>query len=71
MIVKIQLPLVTNEPEPVALVYNKDRSFTTQIPIGEEAKKVFGDDPKQFWKVNLDHETKEVDLIKRVRDRKW
>lgn len=33
MIVKIQRPVVTNEPVPLALFYNEDRSLFTQQPF--------------------------------------
>lgn len=35
-IFKVQLPLVTNEPEPMALVYNRNKSFYTNVPITDD-----------------------------------
>lgn len=34
-IVKIQLPLVTNEKVPMALVYNEDRSFEMMLKMSD------------------------------------
>ena len=33
MIVKIQRPLFTTEPQPMALVYNRGRSFVREMPM--------------------------------------
>ena len=32
MIIKVQIPIMTNEPEPLALAYNQDRSVFVMIP---------------------------------------
>lgn len=33
MIVKIQMPLRTDDPDPKALIYNQDRSLNMMIPV--------------------------------------
>lgn len=54
MIVKIQLPLSTNEPVPLALVYNEDRSFETRIPASQ-VQECFADDcAKLFFEAHLE-----------------
>ena len=35
MIVKVQVPLLTNEKIPKALIYNADRSFEMQVPAAD------------------------------------
>ena len=34
MILKIQVPIFTNEPNPAALIYNEDRTTTVMAPVG-------------------------------------
>lgn len=43
-IFKIQLPLVTNAPVELALVYNEDRSFMGEIPITNDLRALFPPD---------------------------
>lgn len=43
MIVKIQRPLMTNGDEPMALVYNRGRKFTAQMPFTAEIEELFAD----------------------------
>ncbi|KKN65442.1 hypothetical protein LCGC14_0481620 [marine sediment metagenome] len=38
---KIQLPLETNAPIPMALVYNRDRNRMGEIPITKEIRDLF------------------------------
>lgn len=47
-VVKIQRPLFTND-DPMALVYNADRSFQAFVAWDSDLKKMFGDDLKQYW----------------------
>lgn len=58
MIIKIQLPLSTNEPTPLALIYNKSRKFYVQYPVDDELLKLMTMDerpePKLFFKAHLD-----------------
>ena len=39
MIVKVQVPLMTSEEIPLALIYNEKRSVEVQVPINEHIKK--------------------------------
>ena len=39
IIVKVQLPIVTNDPSAGALVYNEDRSIMADIPIRSKAER--------------------------------
>jgi hypothetical protein len=41
MIVKIQRPLVSNDDDPPALLYNEDRSVSLQVPFIDVAQ-LFG-----------------------------
>lgn len=73
MIVKIQIPLSTNEKNPLALVYNEDRSFETFIPIGDELLWWMDGEPKAFFNVTLKkvrHET-EMKIDSEVEFQDW
>ena len=42
-IVKLQIPLSSNTPNPGALVYNKDRSYLAEIPITKQIRRLLKD----------------------------
>jgi hypothetical protein len=42
-IFKIQVPIEHNLPEPLALVYNKDRTIQFQAKISDDLRDVIGD----------------------------
>ncbi len=56
-IFKVQLPIVTTDPSPKALVYNEDRSIYTKVAITAELLEDFteavespgGGPAKTFW----------------------
>lgn len=55
MIVKIQRPLMTNgNATPMALVYNRGRKFTAQIPYTSDIEALFSDGSLKVY-----HEVKE------------
>lgn len=49
MIVKVQFPLASNEPQPLALIYNQDRSVCVQIPITDPLRARMGGRKKRFF----------------------
>lgn len=67
---KVQVPLVTNH-KPLALVYNKDRSIQSQIPIDKTIKKLMGNDLKLFFHGTYDDKTEELTLGKRAPWQEW
>jgi hypothetical protein len=48
-IVKVQIPLVTTERKPWALIYNSDRSVEEMFPITCGLLKRLDSQPKSFW----------------------
>lgn len=60
-IVKVQVPLATNDSDPKALIYNKNRSFETFVPVAEVKKKMSGEF-KKFFYCDIDIVTKKVKL---------
>lgn len=69
MIVKVQLPLYTNEPQPMVLIYNEDRSIEGMVPYDKATKKMLGRKPKQYYYAIVTGEN--VGLIKRAPDQDW
>ena len=52
-IFKVQLPLISTDPNAGILVYNEDRSIETIVPMDEDAKKYFTE-PKSFHFGHMD-----------------
>ncbi len=52
-IVKVQIPLVTSEPNPMCLVYNEDRSVMDQFPISRSLRSLLRGQLKSFWHAHL------------------
>lgn len=51
-IVKIQMPVMSSESDPSALLYNKSRSFEVQIPASQLKSKM-KDSYKKFFYVKF------------------
>jgi hypothetical protein len=68
MIVKIQVPLATNG-KALALIYNKDQSFTTQIPVTKDLEAVMDGEPKAYFKVEVVKDS--IKLVERVPTQQW
>lgn len=53
---KIQLPLSTNEPTPLALAYNRDHSVEGQFPYGEDLIRISRGRAKFFVMAAMDED---------------
>lgn len=71
MIVKVQMPLATNEEEPLALVYNKDRSYRVFMRITPELEKAMGDRAKVYFKAHYDRENHNTVLGEEMELQRW
>lgn len=69
MIVKIQKPLESSEPNPPALVYNEDRSYETFVEFSEGLRMTIGDRQKIYVEARLEGEN--LVLIREVRGHSW
>lgn len=70
MIVKIQRPLASTEPNPPALVYNEDRSVTLHMPITPELKHLFqGGELKVYHKATIEGD--KLMIGRRVQNPDW
>ncbi len=55
-IVKVQISLVTNDPNPHVLIYNEDRSFEVTAPICNIIKEKMGNSLKKFFHIQIARE---------------
>jgi hypothetical protein len=71
MIVKVQVSLGTTEDEQQVLIYNRKRSFETQLPITAcpGLLDVMGDAPKAYFKAEI--VDGKVHLNERVKEQNW
>jgi len=67
-VVKVQLPIVTNEPEPMALVYDQNRSYAVYTTIPHELRRLLPW-PKGYFRAVCSPTT--VTLLEKVKDRDW
>lgn len=56
MIVKIQRPLMTNGEEPMALLYDRDRTFQVQVPLSHVEQLFKGNEVKAYCRAELDED---------------
>jgi hypothetical protein len=56
MIVKVQLPLASNEAQPPALVYDEKRSFQAMVPVTKEIKDAMKGKPKAFFHAHREND---------------
>ena len=60
-ILKVQLPLVSNDPKPAALVYNQSRDLEVDVPWEQWQTALPTREPKQFWYGRLNGTVLELD----------
>ncbi len=70
-IVKVQVPLIANDPAGEALVYAKGRKKMVQQRLDYTTKKLMGTDLKAFFEAEYHHATGKWTIGKRVKDRDW
>jgi hypothetical protein len=70
MIIKLQVPLASSEPNPKALVYNQDRSVEQMFPISPEIMKLMKGRPKAYFvaKINADQE---LEILAEATPQSW
>ena len=69
-VVKVQIPLETNDPEFRALMYNQQRRMVQQ-KLDYTTKRLMGTDVKAFFEAEWRETKKEWTIGKRVKDREW
>lgn len=68
-ILKIQLPISSNEPEPMALVYNKDRSFETFLRVTPALETLMDGQLKAYFRCEYDDT--DITVLREVGPRDW
>ena len=68
-IVKIQVPLITNDPMEYALVYAEGKTRIVQQGLNAVTRKLMGDDRKAFFEAEFRHGRWTIG--KRVADQNW
>jgi hypothetical protein len=53
MIVKIQRPLMSTDPNAPVLIYNQDRTFETMVPFDRMMQFIMGDRVKMYAEVEI------------------
>ena len=71
MIVKVQLPLSSNEVEPMALVYDENRQFEVFLPVTDGLKQEMSGLPKKYFYAYFDDESKNTVLVKPALSQSW
>lgn len=72
-IVKVQVPLMTNEPNPEQqyLVYGRGRYKWRQQGVSDSVKKTLGNDVKGYFEATFNHKTGKWDIYNRVGFQSW
>ena len=74
MIVKVQKPLATNDPTPAYLIYDRARTFSLNIPLGEweDLDTAMTSDPKRFFHADLNRGELNINTNKKCpQDQDW
>jgi len=69
-IVKVQRPIVTNDPAELALVYAKNKQGLMQQKLDHATIVAMGDDFKAYFEAEL-HASGQWYIGKRVKDQSW
>ncbi len=63
MIVKVQLPLMSNSKEAMALVYDEGKKFQCFVAVTQDIIDVMGGNPKAFFHAHTEGEGKDKIVI--------
>ncbi len=69
MIVKIQRPLSSNEDNPPALIYDKDKTVEIFVDFTPELREVLKDKVKVYCEAEMSHG--EIVLTRVINDQPW
>lgn len=70
-IVKIQIPLASNDHKPLPLIYNKGKRLMAMQELSRATKRAMGDDVKAFFLAKWDATRTQWVIGNRVKDRDW
>lgn len=69
LVVKIQQPLASSEPDPEAYVYDQNRRFQQLVPMSPELRELMGTRPKIYARVRLEGDGMTVEQV--LPDQSW
>lgn len=74
-IFKVQVPLMTNAPEPLALLYNKNRDVEFHLPVDENIQEMMAGSFKKFFhikgRVDVPKGICEIEFVKEASNQTW
>ncbi len=70
-IVKVQVPLATNADEPLALVYDENRTFDVYMRITDGLLEVMKGRPKAFFYATYDKKNNNTIIGKEAKWQNW
>jgi hypothetical protein len=70
-IVKVQWPISTNEPQPLVLVYNRDRSIHQKFPATTELRERMNNRPKVYFWAVVNQLNGKLELGRNAPDQNW
>jgi len=71
MIVKVQMPVITNEVPPKCLIYDKNRTFEELVIISDELIDAMGERKKAFFYAEIDEEDGTISLQAEAEWQNW
>ncbi len=71
MIIKVQTPIASTEMDPMAMAYNKDRTFSVFMPITPELRKEMHGTPKQYFYAHYDRKNNKTMLDGKAEWQDW
>ena len=69
--VKVQIPLASSDPNPRALIYDKNMKHMTQQQLTPAMLRALGNDVKAFFEAEYDSENQQWIIGKRVINQLW
>lgn len=70
-IFKVQVPLMTTDPEPCAYLYNESRSIYFYTPVTKYILRLMNGEFKKFFELEYSKRTKQITFIKEIKDPRW
>ena len=79
LIVKVQMPLMTNGVKPMAFIYNEDKSFKVMIPVNYNLRAKMGGKTKKYFYAEIQNpigqsffnKNSNINLLEEAEDQSW
>jgi hypothetical protein len=70
-IVKVQIPLISNDPNVLPMIYDRHRKHMTFQPLDAMTKRYLGADVKGYFEAEWSSRNEQWQLGRRTKDRDW